>query len=285
LDAGEVSLKRVQTALKRYRASVLKAACEGRLVPTEAELARKENRGYETGEQFLRRVLKERRENWNGGNPYSDPAALAPNTMSSLPEGWVGASLDQVFIVERGKFSVRPRNDPRYYDGEHPFVQIGDLPREGGQISTYSQTLNQLGLGVSKKFSAGTGLIAIVGATIANTGILSFDSCAPDSLVAFQSEETSTIRFVELYLRSIKLQLRQSSYASGGQPNINLGTLKPLPIPLPPLAEQRRIIEDVERRLTNIDELDSAIAAGLQRVVRLRQSILESEFEAKSKGY
>jgi type I restriction enzyme S subunit len=47
LDAATAALKRVQANLKRYRASVLKAACEGRLVPTEAELARKEGRDYE----------------------------------------------------------------------------------------------------------------------------------------------------------------------------------------------------------------------------------------------
>ena len=62
LEAGVASLKRVQAALKRYRASVLKAACEGRLVPTEAGLARNEKRSYETGEQLLQRILEERRE-------------------------------------------------------------------------------------------------------------------------------------------------------------------------------------------------------------------------------
>ena len=82
LDAGVASLKRVQIALKRYRASVLKAACEGRLVPTEAELARKENRSYETGEQLLQRILKERREKWNGKGKYKEPTA--PD-MTGLP--------------------------------------------------------------------------------------------------------------------------------------------------------------------------------------------------------
>ena len=64
LDAAVAALKRVQANLKRYRAAVLKAACEGRLVPTEAELARKEGRSYETGEQLLARILKERRAKW-----------------------------------------------------------------------------------------------------------------------------------------------------------------------------------------------------------------------------
>src|SRR5437762_11391181 len=74
LDAGVTSLKRVQTALKRYRASVLKTAYEGHLVPTEAELARKKNRSYETGEELLQRILKEHREKWKGKGKYKEPA-------------------------------------------------------------------------------------------------------------------------------------------------------------------------------------------------------------------
>ena len=61
LEAGVAGLRRVQANLKRYRAAVLKAACEGKLVPTEAELARQEGRTYETGAQLLERILTERR--------------------------------------------------------------------------------------------------------------------------------------------------------------------------------------------------------------------------------
>ena len=64
LEAGVAGLRRVQANLKRYRAAVLKAACEGKLVPTEAELARQEGRTYETGAQLLERILTERRQKW-----------------------------------------------------------------------------------------------------------------------------------------------------------------------------------------------------------------------------
>ena len=102
LDAGVASLKRVQTALKRYRASVLKAACEGRLVPTEAELARKENRSYETGEQLLQRILKERREKWNGKGKYKDPVSPNVIALPKLPEGWTWAILDALAHIKGG---------------------------------------------------------------------------------------------------------------------------------------------------------------------------------------
>src|SRR5207237_9678407 len=59
LDAGVAALERTRANLKRYRASVLKAACEGRLVPTEAELARAESRDYEPADRLLARILKE----------------------------------------------------------------------------------------------------------------------------------------------------------------------------------------------------------------------------------
>src|SRR5205807_1829378 len=64
LDDAVAALKRIQVNLKRYRASVLKAACEGRLVPTEAELARKEGRDYEPASELLKRTLAERRAKW-----------------------------------------------------------------------------------------------------------------------------------------------------------------------------------------------------------------------------
>ena len=74
LEAGVAGLRRVQANLKRYRAAVLKAACEGKLVPTEAELARQEGRTYETGAQLLERILTERRQKWNGKGKYKEPA-------------------------------------------------------------------------------------------------------------------------------------------------------------------------------------------------------------------
>lgn len=293
------ALKRVQANLKRYRAAVLKAACEGRLVPTEAELARKEGRSYETGEQLLARILKECRAKWevdqlakmqaSGKSPknddwkkkYKEPEPPDTSTLPAPPEGWVWGSLDQVFLVERGRFSIRPRNDPRYFGGPYPFVQIGDLPREGGTIRAFQQTLNEKGLLVSKMFSKGTVLVAIVGATIANTGVLSFDSCCPDSLVGLRNENAILLSFAEAYLTSMKLSLRRASYASGGQPNISLAMLQPYPLPLPPESEQTRIIMEIQRSLSTVETLQEAVAHRILSADRLRQSVLKRAFEGK----
>lgn len=68
--------------------------------------------------------------------------------------------------MERGRFSPRPRNDPKYFNGEYPFIQTGDISSSNHRLSEYKQTLNEQGIKVSKKFCVGTIVMAIVGATI-----------------------------------------------------------------------------------------------------------------------
>ena len=132
LDDAVASLERVQAKLKAYRASVLKAAVEGRLVPTEASLARAEKRDYEPAEVLLARILKERRRRWEeaelaklkaaGKTPkddkwkakYQEPVAPDTSTLPELPEGWCWATVDQLLD---GRRTQRPRRDrPRRYD-------------------------------------------------------------------------------------------------------------------------------------------------------------------------
>ena len=100
LDASVAALKRVQANLERYRASVLKAACDGTLVPTEAELARSEGRDYEPADRLLSRILSERRARWesqeNRGRKYKEPVAPDTSDLPELPEGWVWATWSQL---------------------------------------------------------------------------------------------------------------------------------------------------------------------------------------------
>ena len=106
LDASVAALKRVQANLKRYRASVLKAACEGKLVPTEAELAQSEGRDYEPADRLLERILSERRARWDSQEKrrgkYKEPVAPDTSDLPKLPEGWVWATVAQVAQIQGG---------------------------------------------------------------------------------------------------------------------------------------------------------------------------------------
>jgi type I restriction enzyme S subunit len=100
LDAGLAALIRVQANLKRYRASVLKAACQGHLVPIEAELARREGRSYETGAELVERLLSERQVGWSGRGKYTKPIEPAISSLAALPDGWTWVTVDQVLRAE-----------------------------------------------------------------------------------------------------------------------------------------------------------------------------------------
>jgi type I restriction enzyme S subunit len=141
LEAGVEALKRVQGNLKRYRAAVLKAACEGKLVPTEAELAKKKPETgnlkpeFETGEQLLQRILTERRKNWTGRGKYKEPAAPDTTNLPKLPKGWIYASVEQLGIVGEQAVLTGPfgtnlgRND--FTDDGVPVLTISCLKDTG----------------------------------------------------------------------------------------------------------------------------------------------------------
>jgi type I restriction enzyme S subunit len=104
LDEAVAGLQRVKSNLKRYKASVLKTAVEGRLVPTEAELAR----CYETGVQLLQRILETRRSHCQGKGKYKEPAAPDTSNLPELSEGWVWATVDQLAAPDANSITDGP---------------------------------------------------------------------------------------------------------------------------------------------------------------------------------
>ncbi len=125
LDEAVANLKRVKANLKRYKAAVLKAAVDGRLVPTEAELARREGRGYENAAQLLGRVLEGRRRQAKGR--YKEPDTQDTGALPALPEGWVWASAEQCCA------SVRDgtHDTPAYVTSGIPLVTSKNLLDDG----------------------------------------------------------------------------------------------------------------------------------------------------------
>ncbi len=158
-----------------------------------------------------------------------------------VPESWEVVELGEIAKIERGKFSHRPRNEPRFYGGEYPFVQTGDVSNCDGYVRSYTQTLNDAGLGISKMFPAGTILITIA-ANIGFTGILEFDSACPDSLIGITPNENVYTEFLNYYLSTQQPEMDRLA-PKGTQKNINIQFLKPWPVPLPLFEEQREIAE------------------------------------------
>ena len=114
LDASVAALKRVQANLKRYRASLLKAACEGKLVPTEAELALFEGRDYEPAGRLLERILSERRARWDSQEKrrgkYKEPVAPDTSKLPDLPAGWAWATVDRLIVDSPQNGIYKPKS-------------------------------------------------------------------------------------------------------------------------------------------------------------------------------
>jgi type I restriction enzyme S subunit len=173
-----------------------------------------------------------------------------------IPEEWAIAPLGRLASIDRGKFSARPRNDPRLYGGDIPFIQTGDVTRSGGKITAFTQTLNGAGLRVSRLFPKET-LFFTIAANIGDVGIATFEAACPDSLVAI-----SPIPSVDKYWLLYELARRKDDFESlaspGAQLNINLEKLRPYLLPVPPLPEQRAIataLSDVDGLLGGLDRL------------------------------
>lgn len=160
-----------------------------------------------------------------------------------VPQSWGIVRLEQVAEIERGKFSHRPRNDARFYGGQTPFVQTGDVSSCDGRIREFSQTLNEEGLLISKLFPAGTILITIA-ANIGFSGILEFDSACPDSLIGLTANQRIDVEFLQHYLTTQRIAMDRLA-PRGTQKNINIQFLKPWPVRLPSKGEQREITESL----------------------------------------
>jgi type I restriction enzyme, S subunit len=194
---------------------------------------------------------------------------------------WPLRQLPDVAKVARGKFAHRPRNEPRFYGGEFPFIQIGDISNSGRYIHTHSQSLNRDGLAISRMFPAGTVAIAITGATIGVTGILGFDCCFPDSIVGIQARpELTTPEFIYLAVEHAKkTALAEATQTT--QPNINLGNLQRLRVRVPPLDEQRRTVAELDALHAQVDALKRLQAATATELAALLPSILDKAFKGE----
>jgi type I restriction enzyme S subunit len=164
--------------------------------------------------------------------------------------------------------------------GPYPFIQTGDVRKSEGFIETYEATYSEFGLEQSRLWPAGT-LCITIAANIAETGILKFDACFPDSVVGFlNANQPSLTRYVELFLRTARTALERYAPATA-QKNINLETLYGVAVPLPPPAEIERIVAELDKHLSVARKNEDAASAGVLRLQRLRQSILKWAFEGK----
>jgi type I restriction enzyme S subunit len=303
LDDAVATLERVQRNLKRYRASVLKAAVEGRLVPTEAELARAEGRDYEPASVLLERILTERRRRWeevelgrmkaHGNTPkdeqwrakYKEP--VSPNTtgMLELPEGWTWATVDQLAHDVRYGSSAKADHDltsgvpvlrmGNIADGAISFADLKYLPADHPEFP-------DLLLEPGDLLFNRTNSAELVGKTAVFRGHAGPCSLA-SYLIRVRVFPSVEAQYVALFINSFAGRSWIASVVSQqvGQANVNGSKLKDCVIPLPPEQEQIRIVHESDHQLSLISQLRVELQSSELRCFRLRQSMLKWAFEGR----
>ncbi len=198
-----------------------------------------------------------------------------------LKKSWKEKTLEQIAnTFGRGKSKHRPRNDKKLYGGDYPFIQTGDIRNSEHFITKYTQTYNEIGLAQSKLWPKGTICITIA-ANIAETGVLSFDACFPDSVIGIVvNPEFANIDFVEYLLQSFKVNLQSLSKGSA-QDNLNLGTFKNKLFPFPPLKEQQKIVKKLNALQTQTKKLENIYSQKIADLEELKKSILQKAFSGE----
>ena len=183
---------------------------------------------------------------------------------------WRIQKISSLGEFERGKSKHRPRDAAHLYGGSYPFIQTGDVTNSDGRITSFRQTYSEAGLAQSRLWPAGT-LAITIAANIAETAILTFPACFPDSVVGFTADpKKADVRFIEYLFQAVRKQVKSHAYGSA-QENINLEVLRKLEFPIPPLSVQTEIanyLSVLDDRITLLRETNATLEAIAQALFK-----------------
>ena len=185
-----------------------------------------------------------------------------------MPDNWAWTTLGNIGTWQAG--GTPSRSNKSYYGGNIPWLKTGDL--NDGLITNIPEKITEDAVANSsaKINPTGSVLIAMYGATIGKLGILTFPATTNQACCAC----TEYFAITQHYLFYFLLSHRDMFIAKGGggaQPNISKEIIVNTAIPLPPLAEQERIVTEIERWFTLIDQLEQG-KSDLQTVIKQAKS-------------
>jgi len=308
LDAASANLAAAQRKLKAYRASVLKTAVEGRLVPTDAELAPSEGRSYESAGVLLERILRERRHRWEeaelakmnatGKAPnddrwkakYQEPIVPSVDTLPSLPEGWCWSTVEQLAGLDENALCDGPFGSnlkTEHYTDVGPRVirlqNIGDGDFQDEEAHVSDEHFERL---KRHAVRAGDIVVASLGTELPRACQVPLwlgpAIVKADCLRFNVNDMLADPRFVLHALNASPTRKCVGELVHGvGRPRIGLTLFRQTPIPLPPRAEQERIADHVEQLLSVARAVHLSLAAEERRSKGLRQAVLKWAFEGR----
>lgn len=207
-----------------------------------------------------------------GLNPNIEMKDSGIEWIGQIPKHWEVTKLKNITNLSRGIFGHRPRNDPKYYNGDYPFIQTGDVASANKYIKYFSQTLSELGKGVSKEFKKGT-IAFTLAANVGDVAILDFDSYFPDSVMAIIPKNKVSNIYLYYILSVMKKEFFRVAIVST-QLNLNVERVGNIYISFPKLEEQQQIAEYLDKKVTDIDNLIAKKESLISEMEEYKKSLI-----------
>ena len=195
---------------------------------------------------------------------FGDPV-YNPNRLPTKPLANLGS-------LDRGRSKHRPRNDPKLLGGPYPLIQTGEVSNAGLYITEYQNTYSELGLQQSKMWNAGT-LCITIAANIAQTAILTFNACFPDSVVGFIPTDEIDAIYMHYWFSFFQKMLDEQA-PQVAQKNINLKILSELQVTIPSKEEQQEFVAFVK----HTDKSKFEIQKSLEKLETLKKALMQKYF-------
>ncbi|KID02472.1 hypothetical protein PU00_11990 [Hafnia alvei] len=194
-----------------------------------------------------------------------------------IPSHWLWLRLNDIANVVRGG-SPRPAGDPKYYDGDIPFLKVADITNKKGKyVEGYTATIKPEGLNKTRYIGEQTVLLSNSGATLGIPAICNFNACFNDGVAAFINKtKYITDDYLFYYLSSLTKWFLDYASRGQGQPNLNTDIIKATWIPVPPLTEQAMIVKTIEELTIFCDTLKSRLQSTQQTQFHLADALTDS---------
>lgn len=253
--------------IKELRQTILNLAVHGKLVLQDPK--------DEPAVKLLKKIKSIKKELEASGEikkdkvPWDGASALPPY---NIPENWSWTTLQEVFEISRGG-SPRPAGDPRFFGGPIPWITVREVTKDNGKYLTRTDGgLTEEGAKRSRFINPGDLLLTNSGATLGVPKISKIRACMNDGVAVLRLFHSVPLNdFAYLYLYSQTASFRQVNQGMG-QPNLNTPIIAGWHFPLPPLAEQHRIVAKVDALMQICDQLE----ASLEHAATTRSDLLDA---------
>lgn len=269
IESLQKELQEQLILIENLNQAILQEAVQGKLVPQDPN--------DEPATELLKRIKAEKAEADNGKKQKPIPPIKPEEIPFEIPETWVWCRLGE--IAESVSGGTPDRSNPDYWNGNINWLKSGELT-DSFIESESEEKITEEGFNNSsaKLFPKGTLLIALYGATAGKLGILKFESTTNQAICGFFENQFYVTKYLFYYLMAFRSKIVEDSWGQA-QPNISQTYLKNFTFALPPLAEQKRIVAEIEKQFAKTEELKEYITANQEATEQLLKALLQEAFE------